>query len=108
MNHSKTKYVSHLGSDEEVNIHLYPIDGYTMDEYDFTCEIFCSSARKQVVPKNKMERVNANNYRVWVHTSLVGIGNVNIRVVAKIPNARCDDGYRDVVAYLDPNMEIQK
>lgn len=99
--------IVYIPSEEELNISLYPIDGYSMDEYDFTCEIFCSTFRKQVIEKNDMERIDANNYRVWMKTSMIGIGKVKVRVVARIPNDKCDDGFRDVVTYLDPRVEIK-
>ena len=102
-----TLSVVYTSSDEELNISLYPIDGYNMDEYDFVCEIFCSPLRKQIVHKKDMERIDASNYRVWMKTSVIGVGNVKVRVLAKIPNAKCDDGYRDVVTYLNPMVEIK-
>lgn len=94
-------------SEEEVNISLYPLDGYSMDEYDFTCEIFCSSMRKQVLRKNDLRRVDENNYVAIVDTAKIGVGKVKIRVSARVPNDNFDDGYRDVVTYLDPKIEVK-
>lgn len=94
-------------SEEEVNIHLYPIDGYTMDEYDFTCEIFCSSTRKQILSKSDLRRVDENNYVAIVETAKIGVGKVKIRVLARVPNDNFDDGYRDVVTYLNPKLEVK-
>ena len=94
-------------SEVEVNIHLYPIDGYTMDEYDFTCEIFCSSMRKQILHKSDLRRVDENNYVAIVDTSKIGVGKVKIRVSARVPNDNFDDGYRDIVTYLNPWVEVK-
>lgn len=99
--------IVYVPSEEEVNISLYPIDGYTMDEYDFTCEIFCSSMRKQILSKSDLRRVDENNYVAIVETAKIGAGKVKIRVLARVPNANFDDGFRDVVTYLDPKTEIK-
>ena len=99
--------VLYLPSDEEINIHLEPIDGYTMDKYDFTCEVFCSHMRKQVIEKKDMTRIDSDNYRLWLKTEPIGVGRVKIKVLAKIPNAYVDGGIRHVTTYLDPHIEIK-
>ena len=102
------KHKIYTPSDEEINIHLYPIDGYTMDEYDFTCEIFCTSLRKKTLRKRDMRRVDESNYVAKLNTAEIGVGAVKIRVLARIPNVNYDDGYRDVVTYLDPKIVIEE
>lgn len=97
----------YMPSEEEVNIHLQPIDGYTMDRYDFTCEVFCSPIRKQVITKKDMNRVDENNYTLWMKTSSIGVGRVKIKVLAQIPNIYLENGFRQVTTYLDPRVEIK-
>lgn len=99
--------IVYIPSEEEVNIHLYPIDGYTMDEYDFRCEIFCSSMRKQMVAKKDLRRIDESNYVAKIYTTEIGAGKVKIKVLARIPNSNFDDGFRDVATYLDPKIEVK-
>ena len=100
------KCISYLGSEEEVIISLDLIDGYAMAEYDFTIEVYCSSLKKQIFTKQQARRIDDNNYSVIVDTNIIGVGDVKIRVVGRIPNSSYPDGYREVVTYLDPNTRI--
>lgn len=100
------KHISYLGSEEEINISLDPIDGYAMADYDFTIEVYCSSLKKQIFTKEQATKIDDNNYTVIVETIKIGVGDVKIRVVGRIPNISYPGRYRDVVTYLDPNMRI--
>lgn len=100
------KHISPLGNKEEINISLDIIDGYAMDDYDFNIEAYCSSLRKQTFSKRDARRVDADNYKIIVDTNVVGVGDIKIRVVARIPNIEYPDGYRDAVTYLDPNVTV--
>lgn len=100
------KCISYLGSEEEINISLDLIDGYAMDDYDFTVEVYCSSYRKQTFGKRDARRVDADNYKIVVDTNVIGVGDIKIRVVARIPNIEYPDGYREAVTYLDPNVSV--
>jgi hypothetical protein len=102
------KCISYLGSEEEINISLDLIDGYAMDDYDFIVETYCSSYRKQTFRKRDARRVDANNYKIIVDTNIVGVGDMKIRVIARIPNIEYPDGYREAVTYLDPNVTVKR
>lgn len=100
--------ISYLGSEEELLVSLDLIDGYTMDDYDFTIEAYCSSHRKQIFTKNDAKRIDADNYKIIIDTTIIGTGVVKIRVVARIPNINYPDGYREAVTYLNPKLRIER
>ena len=51
-----------LGTDIKLNIHVEPIDGLSMSEYDFECTFYVFPNRKVSISKNKMKKVDSNNY----------------------------------------------
>lgn len=38
--------MSELGTELTLNVHLEPIDGYHMEDYDFECEFFVFTDRR--------------------------------------------------------------
>lgn len=99
-----------LGTKLKLNIHIAPIDGMTLDDYDYTTEVYCTPSQKQsiVVAKGDTIRVDAENYIVRVDTNAIGVGIIVCRIIAQIPDGDFDDGYRTEVVAITNDFNVVK
>ena len=96
------------GGDLKMNIHLEPIDGYTMDTYNFICVAYCSINKKIIAKKQECKRVDANNYIMLIDTNLLTTGDLRILVLADIPDADMPDLIRTEPVLIDTQLRIVK
>lgn len=95
-----------VGTELKLNIHIEPIDGVTMDGYDFTVQFYCSPMRKVELKKHQAIRIDENNYLYRVDSKSVGPGRLLCRVVAEIPDGDFDDGLRTEVIIIDAGVDL--
>lgn len=86
-------------SDFKLNVAMDEIDGYHMEDVDFTCSFYVSStsmANGKVITleKNQMIRVDADNYVAPLRSENIGRGKLIVKYVAEIPDADFESGYR--------------
>ena len=98
--------MSALGTELKINVHVEPIDGMHMSEYDFKCVFFVYKNRPLVVKKNEMTKVDDDNYIAKIDTEKVGVGNLKMKFVAEIPDSDMNDGFRREVELVDLNIPI--
>lgn len=87
-----------LGSDVKFDIHVEPIGSLSMQDYDFFVEVFVRSSKILKIEKEHCVKVDADNYRVTFNTRDIGVGSVQYRVTAFIPDNDFDDGLRTEIA----------
>lgn len=97
-----------LGTELKLNINIAPIGDITMDDYDFTVEVFCSVKKSVVITKKEAIRIDESNYVVLVDTTILGAGDVKCKVTAYIPDEDFDDGLRTEVIGIDTGIDIVK
>lgn len=91
--------MSALGTEFKINVHVEPIDGYHMSDYEFECMLY-TYTNNGVIYKNDHESVKKtddDNYRICVisEDSLkLGRGTVKLKFTAHIPDSDYSDGYR--------------
>lgn len=86
-----------LGTEFKMNVHLNPIDGLHMSDYDFECAFFVYANRRVVVRKSEMKKVDDDNYLAIIETDnalRIGRGRINAEITAYIPDADFSDGTR--------------
>lgn len=101
--------MSESTSEFKLNIHADPIDGYYMDDYDFEAQIYASANEVVSIPKNKMKKVDRENYVVAVDSeavSKIGKGKLKLRLVAYIPDADFTDRLRTETAEIETEIII--
>lgn len=95
--------MSAFGTEFKLNIHVEPIDGLHMSEYDFEVSVFVFTNKIAVIPKSKMKKVDDDNYLVMITSDIgkqIGRGAVKMKFTAHIPDADFDDGFRTEVEEL--------
>lgn len=97
-----------LGTELKLNIHIEPIGSTTMDDYDFSVEVYCSVKRIVTVLKKDAIRIDENNYVILVDTTETGAGDLKCRVTAYIPDEDFADGLRTEVVGFDTGINIIK
>lgn len=95
--------MSALGTELELNLHLDPIGGLHMSEYDFEVALFVYTNRKVAISKSRVKKVDDDNYLVIVEKEdalKLGRGKINAEITAHIPNSNFSDGYRTEILIL--------
>lgn len=98
----------YLGTELKLNISIAPIDGFTMDEYDFNVDVYCSTSRVLSFAKKEAIRLDENNYVVCVDTFQIGAGSLKCKVTAQIPDGDFPDDKRTEVTIIDTDITIAK
>lgn len=102
--------VSILGTELKINVHIEPIDGVSMANYDFECEFYASSKKKSVIiPKKNMKRVDNDNFIAVItqdNALLIGRGSVMLRLTAHIPDSDFPDGARTEIVEVCTGVTI--
>lgn len=89
--------MSDLGTELKLNVHLEPLDGFHMSDYDFECEFFVLTNRTVVIKKSQMKRLDDDNYYAILEKDdvlKIGRGTVQCMVTAYIPDNDFADGVR--------------
>ena len=95
-----------LGTELKINIHAEPIDGLSMDDYDFSCAFFVYRNRTASVSKSDMVRVDKDNYIAMIDTSVLGCGNLRIRMTAYVPDSNFKDMLRTEIAEARTDINL--
>jgi hypothetical protein len=89
--------MSALGTEFKLNVHLEPLDGLHMSDYDFEVALYVYTNRKVVFQKSKLKKVDDDNYLLMVETAdalRIGRGRINAEITAYIPDNDFCDGLR--------------
>lgn len=99
--------MSSLGTELKINVHIEPIDGCTMDDFDFRCRFYIYTNRYVEIRKEEMIRVDENNYVACISHKM-GIGPVMMRITAYIPDEDFPNGIRTEVETVSTGINISK
>lgn len=99
---------SMTGTMVKINVHFDRIDGLKMDDYDFSCDFYVHSTKKVTVPKDKMVRIDEDNYLAVIDTDITGAGDIMMRATAMIPDGDYPNGLRKEVAGCATGITIKK
>lgn len=97
-----------LGTELKMNIHIAPLEGVKMENYDFEIEAYCNPYRSKKIPKKECKQVDDSNYLVFIPTALTGEGNLMLKVIAYVPDSDFKAGVRTEVVEIDTGIEIVK
>ena len=97
-----------LGTEIKLSIEIEPLGHITLDDYDFTVDVYCSTKKVQTFEKEDAIRVNTWNYIVLVDTAILGAGDVKCKVTAHIPDSDFPDQLRTEVACVDTGITVVK
>lgn len=97
-----------LGTELKLNIHIDPVGELTMDDYEFTVEVYCSAKKVISVSKNDAIRNDDSNYVILIDTANLGVGDLKCKVYAYIPDYDFDDFIRTEVVGIDTGITITK
>ncbi len=100
--------MSSIGTEFKINIHVEPIGGYHMDDYDFSCRFYVYSNRVIRLEKKDMIRIDADNYVACVDSQKLGTGQLYCEVTANIPDCDSPDGLRQEVEKVRTGIEIRR
>lgn len=97
------------GTEIKLSVSIKPIDGKTMDNYDFEIELYVSGGNAVKKTKDECIRVDANNYVVTLDTNALNrVGKLILKTTAYIPDGDFDDNTRTEVSCVDTGVIIVK
>lgn len=95
------------GSDLKLNIHIEPLGGLTMDDYQWEVKCYCSNEDPITITKSEARRVDENNYIIALNTQNLSVGSLQCIVTALIPDEDFeDDGFRTEIQRINTNINI--
>lgn len=94
------------GSDLKLNIHIEPLGGLTMDDYEWYVECYCSDETPIKITKDKARRVDDSNFIITLNTQQLGIGPLQCIITAHIPDEDFDDKLRTEISRINTNINI--
>lgn len=103
-----------LGTELKLNVNIQPIGGYTMDDYNFDIQL---KGGKGAVSFNKKGDTlsdglskgdDSDNYIVAFDTTELGVGRVNLRVTAYIPDGAFPDRKRTEISESYTGIDVVK
>ncbi len=100
--------MSSVGTIYKYNVNVEPIDGLTMDEYDFTVQWYVYENRSIITKKSELIRKDSENYHALVDSSKTGAGQLKFKLTAQIPDSDCLSGFRTEVVRGLANEVIER
>lgn len=100
--------MSSLGTEFKINVHVEPIDGLHMSDYDFTCRFYIYTNRNVEISKSEMIRVDDDNYIACIDSSKLSVGTIMMRIIAQIPDADFPDGLRTEIETISTGLVISR
>ena len=100
--------MSSLGTEFKINVHVEPIDGLHMSDYDFTCRFYIDTNRNVEISKSEMIRMDDDNYIACIDSSKLGVGTIMMRIIAQIPDADFPDGLRTEIETISTGLVISR
>lgn len=97
-----------LGTEVKLNIHIEPIDGVDIDDYDYITEVYCHPKKSIVIQKSDTMRVDNENYVVRIDTNVLGVGKIICKVTAYIPDGDFPDGLRTEIVAINTKINVIK
>lgn len=98
--------MSNYGTEFKINVHIDPLDGYHMSDYNFECEFFCKQSNPIVLKKEDLKKVDDDNYIAILDSVKLGIGSIRCKITADIPDADFPDGTRKEVKIVSTGIVI--
>jgi hypothetical protein len=97
-----------IGTELKLNINIEPMGEFTMDDYDWSVEVYCSTKKTVVVKKEEAIMIDKDNYVVLVDSAELGTGDLKCKVTAFIPDLDFPDTLRTEVMIIDTGIDIVK
>lgn len=98
-----------LGTEIKLNIHVDPIDGLHMSDYDFSARFYTRPTKSVTVNKDEMIKIDDDNYLALVDTATMPLGVLQMVLIAFIPDSDFSDGTRtEVTPPISSNLQIVK
>lgn len=86
-----------LGTELKLNVHIEPVDGLRMSQYNFDCAFYVFPNKKVIINKVDMVRVDDDNYLAMITAESamkIGKGKIQLEITAYIPDDDFPDGLR--------------
>ena len=80
----------------------------TMDDYDFSLEVYCSQKRVVTISKKDLIRMDSENYVALIDTSELGAGDIKCKVIAYIPDWDFPDKTRTEISVYETDIQVYK
>ena len=98
--------ILYIGEKKRMQVTFQPMGELTADDYDYTIELYCTPAKKFVITKAEVIRESENVCRFILDTSIVGGGELKMKITALIPDEECEDGVRPDIFLTDTGYRI--
>ena len=95
-----------IGAEKKLSLNIEPIGEFTMDDYEFSVELFTTKSNIVTISKANMKRDDKSNYIIPIETAKIGCGRLKCRVIAHIPDTGFYNNYRVEIQDFVTNLNI--
>lgn len=79
----------------KLNVWMDAIDGFHLSDVEFEVEVYTENSQKIIrFPKSDAIKIDDDNYKVMVDSSVCGAGRYWMTLIAYIPDTDFEDGIR--------------
>ena len=96
------------GTELKLTLSLEPIGNKHMEEWDFSCIVYCTPSKKIEFLKKDFIRINSDSYMFIVDTAVTGPGEINVKLIMDIPDADLPDLLRHEVRLIETGIPIER
>lgn len=100
------KVLVFAGTEVKLNVNISPIEGLSMENYEFKVQCFTSARKVVTISKDEAIKVDADNYKVCVDTTGIGSGVLRCKITAYLPDNDFADKLRTEVVEVATNITI--
>ena len=74
----------YLGEDVKIGFHIKPIDGMTLDDFDWSIQLWCNSNNIKTLHKSDTISKGDGKYAVCINTEDYGVGVLQFKMDANV------------------------
>lgn len=100
--------MSSIGTEYKINVRMAPMGEIHLADCDFEAKFYTGSMHNQIIKKEDMIEVDADNFLAMVDSTLTGQGELKMRITVHLPDADFDDGVRTEVKVVDTGIVVEK
>lgn len=96
----------YLGADYKFNLHIEPIYGKKMSEFDFSVEVYCSPNKSRKFEKAELLKLDDDNYAISGNTADLGLGTIKMMITVEVPDPDIEDTKRTLIEGVNTGIMV--
>ena len=97
----------HIGTKLKLNLHIEKFEDLSLSDYDFSVEIYTPRGNNKIIySKDNLIKIDDDNYVFLVDTSIIGLGRIYVKIIAKIPDYDFEEKVREEIQVINSGIVV--